>query len=255
MIIDTHAHINKFEYDNLNEIITKLREYIIINNAINEETNKMVVELANNNPNFYAAVGYHPENIDEITDKNLKILESYLTNPKVVAIGEIGLDYHYRSDNKEEQKELFIKQIELAIKYNKPIIVHSRDAIEDTYNILSQYKIKADIHCFSSSVEMAERFIKLGCLLGIGGTLTFKNNKKTVEVAKRIDLSKILLETDSPYLAPEPLRGTKNDSTNLKYIVSKLAEIKEIDYAVALNILNKNAIEFFNLKGDFDDFQ
>lgn len=255
MIIDTHAHINKFEYDNLNEIITKLREYIIINNAINEETNKMVVELANNNPNFYAAVGYHPENIDEITDKNLKILESYLTNPKVVAIGEIGLDYHYRSDNKEEQKEIFIKQIELAIKYNKPIIVHSRDAIEDTYNILSQYKVKADIHCFSSSVEMAERFIKLGCLLGIGGTLTFKNNKKTVEVAKRIDLSKILLETDSPYLAPEPLRGTKNDSTNLKYIVSKLAEIKEIDYAVALNILNKNAIEFFNLKGDFDDFQ
>jgi len=250
MIIDTHAHINALEYENLDEIILKLKDYVIINNGINEETNKMVIELALKNSNFYAAVGYHPENIDEIKDKDLKILESYLNNPKVVAIGEIGLDYHYRSDNKEEQKELFIKQIELAIKYNKPIIVHSRDAIEDTYNILSKYKVKADIHCFSSSLEMAEKFIKIDCMIGIGGTLTFKNSKKALEVAKNIDLSKILLETDSPYLAPEPKRGTKNDSSNLKYIIEKLAEIKDMDYDSVLNVLNKNANEFFNLKGE-----
>ena len=250
MIIDTHAHINSLEYENIEEIIKKMKDCIVINNGIDEATNKEVVEIALKNSNFYAAVGYHPEEIDKIKDKDLKELESYLTNPKVVAIGEIGLDYHYRSDNKEEQKELFIKQIELAIKYNKPIIVHSRDAIEDTYNILSKYKVKADIHCFSSSVEMAKRFIKIGCLIGIGGTLTFKSNKKTVEVAKNIDLSKILLETDSPYLAPEPLRGTKNDATNLKYVISKLAEIKEMDYDSVLNTLNKNAIEFFNLKGE-----
>jgi len=250
MIIDTHAHINSLEYDNLEEIIMKLKDCIIINNGIDEATNKEVLEMSLKYSNFYAAVGYHPEEIERIKDKDLKILEKYLNNPKVVAIGEIGLDYHYRSDNKEEQKELFIKQIQLAIKYNKPIIVHSRDAIADTYEILSKYPVKADIHCFSSSIEMAERFIKLGCLIGIGGTLTFKNNKKIVEVAKKINLSKILLETDSPYLAPEPVRGTKNDSTNLKYVINKLAVLKGISESKVLEELNKNAINFFNLKGD-----
>ncbi len=249
MIIDTHAHINKLEYDNLDEIILKLKEYIIINNGINEETNKLVLEMANKYSNFYAAVGYHPENVDEIKDINLKILESYLNNPKVLAIGEIGLDYHYCSDNKEKQKEMFIKQLELAEKYDKPVIVHSRDAIEDTFNILSKYKVKADIHCFSSSLEMAERFIKIGSSIGIGGTLTFKNNKKTVEVVKNINLSKILLETDSPYLSPEPLRGTKNDSTNLIYVVDAIAKIKGLDKEFVLKRLNQNAIEFFDLKG------
>ena len=250
MIIDTHCHINKFEYDNIDEILSKLKQYLIINNGINEETNRLVVEMANENDNFYAAVGYHPENIEEIEDKNLQILESYLNNPKVVAIGEIGLDYHYRKDNKEKQKELFIKQLKLAQKYNKPVIVHSRDAIEDTFNILNEYRVKADIHCFSSSAEMALKFIEIGCLIGIGGTLTFKNSKKSVEVAERIDLKKILLETDSPYLAPEPLRGTKNDSTNLKYVINKLSEIKEISFEMVLKQLNDNAIEFFGLKGE-----
>ena len=125
----------------------------------------------------------------------------------------------------------------------------SRDAIEDTFNILSKYKLKADIHCFSSSLEMAERFIKLGSLIGIGGTVTFKNAKKTVEVAKNIELGKILLETDSPYLSPEPLRGTKNDPTNLKYVIEFLANIKGLDKELVQNTLNQNAIQFFDLKG------
>ena len=254
MIIDTHAHINKYEYDNLDEIISKLKEYIIINNGINEETNRLVLELADSHSNFYAVIGYHPENVHEIKDKDLKVLESNIKNPRVVAIGEIGLDYHYRSDNKEEQKELFIKQLELAEKYNKPVIVHSRDAIEDTFNILSKYSVKADIHCFSSSLEMAERFIKIGCLIGIGGTITFKNAKKTLEVVKNIDIDKILLETDSPYLAPEPLRGTKNDSTNLKYVVSVISELKGISEEELIGRLNQNAIDFFKLEGVNNDF-
>ena len=249
MIIDTHVHINRLEYDNLSEIVSKLKDNTVINNGINEETNKMVLELAEKNSNFYAAIGYHPEEIGNIKDFDLSLLEEYLKNPKVVAIGEIGLDYHYRNDNKEEQKELFIKQLELAQKYNKPVIVHSRDAIEDTFNILSKYRVKADIHCFSSSLEMAERFIKIGCLIGIGGTLTFKNNKKTIEVVKNVEMSKILLETDSPYLSPEPVRGTKNDSTNLIYVVDKISEIKGIDKEEVLKQLNQNAIEFFDLKG------
>ncbi len=250
MIIDTHAHINKLEYENIEEIINKLEKCLIINNGINEETNELVVEMAEKFSNFYAAVGYHPENIDEINDKDLKILEKYLKNPKVVAIGEIGLDYHWRTDNKEKQRELFIKQLKLAKKYNKPVIVHSRDAIQDTFEIISQYNVKADIHCFSSSLEMAERFVKIGCLIGVGGAITFKNSKKLIEVAKNVDLSKILLETDSPYLAPEPVRGTKNDSTNLKYVVTKLAEIRNLDELTILNKLNNNAIEFFGIKGE-----
>ena len=249
MIIDTHAHIYELEYDNLDEIVSKLNEYIVINNGINEETNKMVLNMAEKYPNFYAAIGYHPENVEEIEDWDLKLLESEINNPKVVAIGEIGLDYHYCSENKEKQKELFIKQLDLAAKYNKPVVVHSRDAIEDTFNILSKYKLKADIHCFSSSLEMAERFIKLGSSIGIGGTVTFKNAKKTVEVAKNIELGKILLETDSPYLSPEPLRGTKNDPTNLKYVIEFLANIKGLDKELVQNTLNQNAIQFFDLKG------
>ena len=250
MIIDTHAHINELEYDNLEEIINKLKNNIIINSGINEETNRMVLELAEKYPNFYATIGYHPENVEEIKDLDLKILEEQLKNPKVVAIGEIGLDYHFRSDNKEKQKELFIKQLKLAKKHNKPVVIHSRDAIEDTFNILNEYRVKADIHCFSSSVEMAERFIKIGCFIGIGGTLTFKNSKRLLEVAKSVKTSKILLETDSPYLAPEPLRGTKNDSTNLIYVASKLAEIKKMDKDEIIDILNRNAINFFGLKGE-----
>lgn len=249
MIIDTHAHIYELEYDNLDEIILKLKDCIVINNGINEETNKMVLDLASKEPNFYAAIGYHPENVEEIKDWDLSLLEEQLKSPKVVAIGEIGLDYHYCSENKEKQKELFIKQLELAKKYNKPVIIHSRDAVEDTFNILKEHLVKADIHCFSSSVEMAERFVKLGSSIGIGGTVTFKNNKKTVEVVKNLDLSTILLETDSPYLAPEPLRGTKNDSTNLKYVVEVIANIKGLDKETVLNKLNQNAIEFFDLKG------
>ncbi len=253
MIIDTHAHINKLEYDNLDEIIDELRDYIIINNGINEETNKLVLEMADKYKNFYAAIGYHPENVDEITDIDLKFLESCLVNPKVVAIGEIGLDYHYRKDNKEKQQQLFIKQLELAQKYKKPVIIHSRDAIDDTYNILKKYDVKADIHCFSSSLEMAKKFITIGSFIGIGGTLTFLNNKKSVEVAKNIDLSKILLETDSPYLSPEPKRGTKNSPVNLIYVIEKLATIKGLSSEKVLEILNQNAINFFNLKGEKND--
>lgn len=250
MIIDTHAHINSFEYDNLDEIIGKLKDFVVINSGINEATNKMVIDIASKNDNFYATIGYHPENIEEIKDSDLSLLESELTNKKVVAIGEIGLDYHYRSDNKEEQKALFEKQLQLAEKYKLPVVVHSRDAIEDTFEILKKYSVKADIHCFSSSYEMAKRFIGLGHLIGIGGTLTFKNNVKMVEIVENIDLNHFLLETDCPYLAPEPLRGTKNDPTNLKYVIIKIAELKGISYDSVVEILNNNAVEFFNLKGD-----
>ena len=205
----------------------------------------MVLEIAKKHSNFYAAIGYHPENIEHI-DNYEQFLEENITD--AIAIGEIGLDYHYRDDNKEEQKALFISQLKLAKKYNKPVIIHARDAIQDTLDILKQYPVKADLHCFSSSVEMAREFIKIGCYIGVGGTLTFKNSKKLVEVVKEISINKILLETDSPYLAPEPVRGTINDPTNLKYVISKIAEIKGLTYESVRDTLNQNAIEFFGLK-------
>ena len=250
MIIDTHAHINELEYENLDEIIAKLKGYIIVNNGVDPETNKMVLKMADTYSNFYAAIGYHPEEVNKITDSDLELLEEELKNPKVVAIGEIGLDYHYRIDNKDKQKELFIKQLKLAKKYNKPVIVHSRDAISDTFDILNEYRVKADIHCFSSSLEMALKFIKIGCYIGVGGTVTFKNNKKAIEVVKNIDISKLLIETDSPYLAPEPKRGERNNSTNLIYVINKIAEIKNVSKEEVLEHLNQNAIDFFSLEGE-----
>lgn len=245
MIIDTHCHIENVDYDNPEEIINKLKDYILINNGVDTKTNKMVLEIAKKHSNFYAAIGYHPENIEHI-DNYKQFLEENITD--AIAIGEIGLDYHYRDDNKEEQKALFISQLKLAKKYNKPVIIHARDAVKDTLDILKQYQVKADLHCFSSSVEMAREFIKIGCYIGVGGTLTFKNAKKLVEVVKEISINRILLETDSPYLAPEPVRGTINDPTNLKYVISKIAEIKGLTYESVLDNLNQNAIEFFGLK-------
>ena len=243
MIIDTHCHIENVDYDNPDEIISKLKDYILINNGVDTKTNKMVLEIAKKHSNFYAAIGYHPENIEHI-DNYEQFLEENITD--AIAIGEIGLDYHYRDDNKEEQKALFISQLKLAKKYNNLVIIHARDAIQDTLDILKQYPVKADLHCFSSSAEMAREFIKIGCYIGVGGTLTFKNSKKLVEVVKEISINKILLETDSPYLAPEPVRGTINDPTNLKYVISKIAEIKGLTLEEVGNQTYNNAM-FINM--------
>lgn len=248
MIIDTHCHLNKNEYNNLEEVIKDLDNFIVINGGIDSETNEMVIDLANKYKNFYATIGYHPENIDNLEDNYLELLEEKLSNEKVVAIGEIGLDYHWRQDNKEKQKEVFINQLKLALKYNKPVVVHSRDAVQDTYDILKEYKVKADIHCYASSVEMAKEFIKLGCFIGVGGTVTFKNASKIVEVVSAIDLENILLETDSPYLAPEPVRGTQNIPNNTEFVIEKISQIKGINKESVICTLNNNAIKFFNIK-------
>lgn len=247
MLIDTHCHLNRNEYENLEEVISGLKDMIIINSGTNYETNQMVIELSDNHDNIYATIGYHPEEVEFLEDNYMEILEKQLANKKVVAIGEIGLDYHWRQDNKDKQKEVFINQLKLAQKYNKPVVVHSRDAISDTYNILKNYQVKADIHCYASSVEMAREFIKIGSYIGVGGTSTFKNASKIVEVISAIDLKNILLETDSPYLAPVPVRGTKNIPSNTKYVLEKIAEIKNIDLEIVRSVLNQNAIEFFGL--------
>ena len=173
--------------------------------------------------------------------ENLSFIRNHINDDKIIAVGEIGLDYHYECD-KEKQKELFKRQIGIAKEFNKPIIVHSRDCIQETYNILKESHIKGIMHCYSGSVEMALEFNKIGFLLGIGGICTFKNASKIIDVIKNVDLEYIVLETDCPYLAPVPYRGTMNEPANLPVILQKICEVKGLDYkevekATTLNVL------------------
>ena len=251
MLIDTHCHISDEDYENKEEIIKHMEDNIMIVSTASPKDIKEVIELCETHKNIYGTIGIHPEFADVYTTEDLNNIEKYIKHPKIVGIGEIGLDYHYTKENKEKQKELFIKQIKLANKYKKTIVIHSRDAIEDTYNIIEKYKAKdtkCNMHCFSGSLEMAERFIKLGVTLGIGGVLTFKNEKKLKEIVTTLDIHNFVLETDSPYLTPEPLRGTKNEPANVKYVAAKMSQLKGIDYAKTLEITTQTAIQQFDLK-------
>jgi len=247
MLIDTHCHLSYDDYDNLDEVI-KTMDGIMIASGCDNNTNKEVLELVNKYDNVYGTLGIHPQEIDKLDSDSFKLIESNLNNPKIVAIGEIGLDYYWTKDNIDKQKEIFEYQLNLATKYNKPIVVHSREAIQDTHDILKKYKLKGSIHCFSSSLEMAKEFIKLGYKIGVGGTLTFKNSKKLQEIVKEIDLKDILLETDSPYLSPEPFRGKKNTPSNVYFVAKKISELKDIDINKVLEVVNNNAKEEFDLK-------
>ena len=246
MQIDTHCHLSYEDYDNLDEVVKNID--IAITSGTNDDTNKEVLDVVSKYNNIYGTLGIHPEDIDSISDNSFKFIEENLNNKKIVAIGEIGLDYYWVKDNKENQKELLRKQMEIAQNYNMPVVIHSREAIEDTYNILKDYKVKGTIHCFSSSYEMAGKFIKLGYKIGIGGVVTFKNSKKLQDIVERLDLKDILLETDSPYLSPEPLRGKKNVPYNTYYVAKKIAEIKKISVDEVLTVTGENAIKLFDLK-------
>ena len=246
MLIDTHCHLSKKDYDNIDEIVKEMNGIMIISGC-DDETNKEVLEIVGKYDNVYGTLGIHPEEIDKISDYSFKFIEDNLNNPKIVGIGEIGLDYYWTKDNIDKQKEVLIKQLDIATKYNKPIVIHSREAIQDTYDILSKYKLKGSIHCFSSSLEMAREFIKLGYKIGVGGTLTFKNSKRIQEIVKELDLKDILLETDSPYLSPEPLRGRQNKPSNVIYVAKKISEIKDISLENVVNTTGLNAISLFDL--------
>lgn len=252
MFIDTHCHLTSDNYENLELLIKEIEPNIIIINGVDKQTNKEVINLANKYNHVYAAIGIHPEEVNNYSLEDLEFIEENLNNSKIVAIGEVGLDYYWHKDNKEVQKELFRKQIQIALKHNKPLIIHSRDAIEDTYNLLNEYNekynnLKFVLHCYSSSLEMAKRFLKMNVMFGIGGVLTFKNEKKLKEVVKEISLNNILLETDSPYLSPEPLRGKINTPKNIPLIAEKIAELKNIETEKVLEITTKNAIFQFDL--------
>lgn len=246
-MIDTHCHVLSEYYNNIEEVIKKMEDNIIIVSGTNDKDNQEVIDLCNKYKNVYGTIGIHPTEIDNITENSYQIIIDNINNKKIVGIGEIGLDYYWNKEDKEKQKEVFIKQLDIARKYNKAVVIHSREAIGDVYEILKNYPdLKKDIHCFTGSIEMANNFIKIGCKLGIGGVLTFKNSKLK-EVIKEIPIQAILLETDSPFLTPEPLRGKKNEPYNVIYVANKIAEIKGISQAEVLKQTTLNAINQFDL--------
>ena len=247
MLVDTHCHLSVDDYENLDEVISEMNG-IMIASGCDDKSNKEVLDLVSKYKNVYGVLGIHPESVNDYNDYSLKFIEENINNPKIVGIGEIGLDYYWVNDNKDVQKELFIKQLDIAQKYNKPIVVHSRESIQDTYDILKDYKLKGSIHCFSSSLEMAVEFIKLGYKIGIGGVVTFKNSKKLQEIVKEVDIKNILLETDSPYLSPEPLRGKQNKPSNVSLVATKISELKDISKEEVINITMANSCQLFDFK-------
>lgn len=251
MFIDTHCHVYKnactdielYIEQSINEDVK-----VLIDCAENIETSKEILELSKNYKNIiYPTIGIHPEYVLNVSRKDLKEMEMLLNKEKFIAVGEIGLDYYYSKDNKEEQIKLFEEQLSLAEMKKLPVIIHSREAINDTISILKKYKVKGIIHSFSGSEETAKEYIKMGYFLGVNGVVTFKNSKLK-EVIKEIGLDNLVLETDSPFLSPEPFRGKVNSSKNIPIIAEFIATVLNEDVEKVRDITTKNALSIFDIK-------
>ena len=245
-MFDTHAHLFKEYYteEEIEKIVSSFNGYIIVSGT-DDNSNREILNLKYEN--IYITLGIHPEDALNYKDSDIDFIVNNLNNSKVVGIGEIGLDYHYGKVNRDKQIELFVKQLDIARKYNLPVIIHSRDAINDTINILKNYKdLKKILHCYSGSLESARELIKLDTYFGVGGVLTFKNSTNLVQTIKEIPLDRIVIETDSPYLSP--FRGNKNVPNNVVEVLKKLALIKDVSYEETLKITNNNAKYLFNIK-------
>ena len=254
---DTHAHYDdeKFKEDR-EEILKKIFNLGVtkcINMGCDIKSSQKAIEIANNHEFIYCGVGLHPEEIPQTEEEMLNIFfqikELAANNKKVVAIGEIGLDYYWNKDNKELQKKAFIRQIELANELKLPISIHTRDAIDDMISIIRKYKIENSgvLHCCPFNRELVKHGLENGLYIGFGGTSTFKNSKNAKEIINMVPNDRILIETDSPYLSPEPKRGTRNDSSNLKYVVEKLAGFKGVQAEEMAETTYKNACKLFNI--------
>lgn len=251
-MIDTHTHINMIESISIEEILNNAKENgiekVIVPSA-NPKDFPEIAELINKYDNVYGMLGVHPSDAKDWDDSLINQIKDLCNNKKIVAIGEIGLDYYWDKSFNDLQKDVFIKQIKLANELNLPLDVHDREAHKDTFDILKQYNINSKVvmHCFSGSVEFAKECVKEGYYLGIGGVVTFKNAIKMKEVAKHIPLEYIILETDAPYLTPVPYRGTENQPAYVKYVAEEIAKLKEISYEEVKNVTTSNAERIFNL--------
>jgi len=251
MFIDTHCHLEKEFYKNIDEVISANKRAgmsKMIVSGCNKDEIIEVLEYSKKYEDVFLTIGFHPEVANYINDSDLRWLEEIINNNnKIVGIGEIGLDYHYDGYDKKTQIDIFEKQLKIAEKLKLPVVIHSRDATMDTINILKKYSLKGDIHCFSGSLETALIYINMGYYLGIGGVVTFKNSKLG-DIVSKIPLSKILLETDSPYLTPTPFRGELNSSKYIPLIAKKISESLNISIDDVYEQTTNNAIELFNIK-------
>lgn len=250
MYFESHAHYDdeRFDEDRDTLLASFPAEGIdtVVNASSDIKSSKASIALSEKYPFFYAAVGVHPHEVENITEADIDELRELSKHPKVVAIGEIGLDYYYDLSPRDLQRHWFKRQLELADELKMPVIIHSRDAAQECFDIIKNSNVRNGvIHCYSGSAEMAEEYIKMGFYIGVGGSLTFKNNKKGVETVERIPIEKILIETDSPYLAPVPYRGKRNDSRLLKYVVERISQIKNIPENDICNITKNNAQNLF----------
>lgn len=253
MIFDTHAHYDDEAFDDDREqLLERMRnrgvEYIV-NVGASMASCKSTIGLIRRFPYVYGALGVHPDEVAELTDYDYSWLAKSVYKPKIVAVGEIGLDYHW-NDNREQQIAAFERQMDIAREAELPIIIHSRDSAKDTYDVMKSNKadeIGGVIHCFSYTKEMAKQFLDMGFYLGIGGVVTFNNAKKLQEVVEYMPMDRMVIETDCPYLAPVPNRGKRNDSFNLPYVVSKIAEIKGISSDEVIDITSENAKKLYGI--------
>ena len=250
-IFDAHAHYDDSWFDeDRDELLAALPEKGVcgvVNNAVDLKTAAKAIEFAEKYDYFYAAVGYHPENIIGIPDDYLEKIGELTKHPKVVAIGETGLDYHWDTP-KDLQKRVFEEQTKLSLDLKMPLVVHDREAHGDTFDFLRKYKPNALVHCFSGSVELMREAVKLGCYVSLGGVVTFKNARHSIDVASEIPIDRLLLETDAPYMAPVPFRGKRNDSSKIIFAAEKIASLRGLGVQELLDITAENAKRFYNIK-------
>lgn len=255
MLFDTHVHLNADQFENdVDEVIRRAKEagvnYMVVV-GFDEKTIKKAMALVENYDGLYAAVGWHPVDAVDMTEEHLQWLEELAAHPKVVALGEMGLDYHWDKSPKDVQKEVFRKQIQLAKKVNLPIIIHNREASGDVVQILKEEgaaEVGGIMHCFSGSTEIAKQCLEMNFYISLGGPVTFKNAKKPQEVAKAVPLDRLLVETDCPYLAPHPHRGKRNEPAYVKFVAEKIAELKEISFEELAKVTTENAKKLFRIE-------
>lgn len=257
MIFETHAHYEDeaFDIDReelLNSLSNQGIEYVV-NVSSTLETVDKTIALMEQYPFIYGAIGIHPEMAKDLNEDRFAWLKEKARHPKTVAIGEIGLDYYWDTTDRETQKIWFARQMELARELKLPMVIHSRDAAQDTYGMMKEAKaeeIGAIIHCFGYGVEEAKKYLEKGFYLGIGGVVTFNNGRKLKEVVAYAPLSQLVLETDCPYLTPVPYRGKRNSSLNLPYIAKEISKIKNIDYETVIQVTRENAMKFYRMNSN-----
>ena len=249
-IFDAHAHYDDGWFDDdRDELLKKLPQKGVcgvVNNAVDLKSAKTILELCDRYDYFYAAVGFHPENLEDMPDDYLDRIAELTKLDKVVAIGETGLDYHWDIP-KDLQKRVFEEQIKLSLDLKMPLVVHDREAHGDTFDFLRKYKPNALVHCFSGSVELMREAVKLGCYVSLGGVVTFKNARHSVDVAAEIPIDRLLLETDAPYMAPVPFRGKRCDSSMIIFAAEKIALLRNMGVQELLDITAENARRFYNI--------